>query len=93
MTPIIEFELFDVWGNDFMGPFMSSHDIKYILDAVNYMSEWVKAIAFSNNKGRNVIVFLKKNLFSQFSTPCIIISDGGSHFCNFYSRTYLRNMV
>lgn len=31
MTPILELELFDVWGIDFMGPFMSSYSMKYIL--------------------------------------------------------------
>ena len=31
MTPILEVELFDVWGIDFMGPFESSYRQKYIL--------------------------------------------------------------
>lgn len=29
-----------------------------------------------------VINFLKKNIFSCFDTPRVLVSDGGSHFCN-----------
>ena len=75
-------ELFDVWGIDFMGPFMSSHGMKYILVAVDYVSKWVEAISLANNEGKSVTTFLKKNIFSRFATPRTIISDGGSHLCN-----------
>ena len=75
-------ELFDVWGIDFMDPFVSSHGMKYILVAVDYVSKWVEAIALTNNEGKSVTAFLKKNIFSRFGTPRAIISDGGSHFCN-----------
>ena len=34
VNPILVIELFDVWGIDFMGPFVSSHAMKYILVAV-----------------------------------------------------------
>ena len=39
-------------GIDFMGPFVSSHGMKYILVEVYYVSKWVEAIALSNNEGR-----------------------------------------
>lgn len=29
-----------------------------------------------------VIKFLKKNMFTRFGTLRVLISDGGSHFCN-----------
>ena len=70
-------ELFDVWGIDFMGPFVSSHGMKYILVAVDYVSKLVEAIALANNEGKSVTTFLKKNIFSRFGTPRAIISDGG----------------
>ena len=38
---ILEVEVFDCWGIDFMGPFPSSYGNKYILDAVDYVSKWV----------------------------------------------------
>ena len=82
MNPILVIELFDVWGIDFMGPFVSSYGMKYILVAVDYVSKWVEAVALSNNEGKSVTAFLKENIFSRFGTPRAIISDGGSHFCN-----------
>ena len=75
-------ELFDELGNDFMGPFVSSHGMKYILMAVDYMSKWVEDIALTNNEWKSVTAFLKKNIFSRFGTPRAIISDGGFHICN-----------
>ena len=71
-------ELFDVCGIDFMGPFVSSHGMNYILVAVDYVSKWVEAIALANNEGKSVTAFLKKNIFFRFGTPRAIISDGGS---------------
>ncbi|XP_070021501.1 uncharacterized protein [Nicotiana sylvestris] len=46
------------------------------------VSKWVEAIALPNNEARCVTTFLKKNIFTRFSTPRAILSDGGSHFCN-----------
>ena len=31
LNPILVIDLFDVWGIDFMGPFVSSHGMKYII--------------------------------------------------------------
>nr|GEZ70109.1 reverse transcriptase domain-containing protein [Tanacetum cinerariifolium] len=74
-------EIFDVWGIDFMGPFPSSRGNKYILVAVDYLSKWVEAKALPTNDARVVCKFLK-SLFARFGTPCAIISDHGTHFCN-----------
>ena len=89
LNPILVIELFDVWGIDFMGPFVNSHGMKYILVAVDYVSKWVEAIALTNNEGKSVTVFLKKNICSRFGTPSAIISDGGSHFCNLFFKGLL----
>jgi len=82
MNPIQEVEVFDVWGIDFMGPFVSSYSNKYILVAVDYVSKWVEAAALPTNDAKGVIGFLRKNIFTRFGTPRAIISDGGTHFCN-----------
>nr|GEV10006.1 reverse transcriptase domain-containing protein [Tanacetum cinerariifolium] len=74
-------EIFDVWGIDFMGPFLSSRGNKYILVAVDYLSKWVEAKALPTNDARVVCKFLK-NFFAQFGAPRAIISDRGTHFCN-----------
>ena len=39
LNPILEIELFDVWGIDFMGPFPNSFGNQYILVAVDYVSD------------------------------------------------------
>ena len=79
---ILEVELFDVWGIDFMGPFPSSLGYKYILVMVDYVSKWVEAMPTLTNDARVVKKMLKKVIFLRFGTPRALISDGGSHFCN-----------
>nr|GEW64989.1 DNA-directed DNA polymerase [Tanacetum cinerariifolium] len=68
--------IFNVWGIDFMGPFLSSRGNKYILVAVDYLSKWVEAKALLANDARVVLKFLK-SLFARFGTPRAIISDHG----------------
>ncbi|GKA95557.1 reverse transcriptase domain-containing protein [Tanacetum coccineum] len=75
-------EIFDVWGIDFMGPFLSSHGNKYILVAVDYLSKWVEAKALPTNDARVVVKFLK-SLFARFGTPRAIISDRGTHLSKY----------
>nr|XP_016469156.1 PREDICTED: uncharacterized protein LOC107791583 [Nicotiana tabacum] len=82
MNPIQEVEMFDVWGIDFMGPFVSYFGNKYILVVVDYVSKGVGATALPTKDARVVVGFLKKNIFTCFGTPRAIISDGGTHFCN-----------
>ncbi|KAK6138844.1 hypothetical protein DH2020_027413 [Rehmannia glutinosa] len=93
MTNIIEVELFDVWGIDFMGPFPSSLGYQYILLAVEYVSCWVEAIPSKTNDAQIVMRFLKKNIFTRFGTPRALISDGGSHFVNKLIKQILEKTV
>nr|GEW07233.1 retrovirus-related Pol polyprotein from transposon 17.6 [Tanacetum cinerariifolium] len=74
-------EIFDVWGINFMGPFLNSKGNKYILVVVDYLFKWIEAKALPTNDARVVVKFLK-SLFSWFGTPKAIISDHGTHFCN-----------
>lgn len=39
--PILEVEIFDVWGINFMGPFPSSNEKKFILVGENYVFKWI----------------------------------------------------
>jgi len=79
---IMEVDVFYCWGIDFMGPFPSSTGNEYILVVVDYVSKWVEAMATSRNNAKTVVKFIKKNFFSRFRVPQILISDGGSHICN-----------
>ena len=82
LTNIIEIELFDCWGIDFVGPLPPSLNHEYILVAVEYVSKWVEVVASPKADAKTVIRFLKKNIFSRFGSPRVLISDGGTHFCN-----------
>ena len=82
MNPILEVELFDLWGIDFMRPFPASYNNLYILLAVDYVSKWVEAIPTRINDAKVVAQFLRSNIFSRFGTPRALITDNGTHFCN-----------
>ena len=79
---ILEVEVFDCWGIDFMGPFPSSYGNRYILVAVDYVSKWVEALATPTNDAAVVLKLFKTIIFPKFGVPRIVISDGGSHFVN-----------
>ncbi|GKC04315.1 reverse transcriptase domain-containing protein [Tanacetum coccineum] len=74
-------EIFNIWGIDFMGPFLKSHKFEYILVIVDYVSKWAKAQSLPTNDARVIITFLK-NLFCRFEMPKALISDRGTQFCN-----------
>ncbi|GJZ34384.1 reverse transcriptase domain-containing protein [Tanacetum coccineum] len=79
-TGLISFAMQE--GIDFMGPFPSSNGNKYILVAIDYVSKWVEAQALPTSDARNVVKFLKR-LFAHFGMPKALISDRGTHFCNY----------
>jgi len=79
---ILEVEAFDCWGIDFVGPLPSSFSNEYIFVAVDYVTKWVEAVAAPKADAKTVIKFLKRNIFCRFGTPRVLISGGGSHFCN-----------
>ena len=82
MSTILEVELFDLWGMDFIGPFPPSFSNLYILLAVDYVSKWVEAILTRTNNANVVAKFLRSHIFTRFGTPRALITDGGTHFCN-----------
>ena len=68
LNPILEVEIFDVWGIDFMRPFSNSFGNQFILIAVDYVSKWIK-VPTKTNDNKVVVKFLKENNFSHFDTP------------------------
>jgi hypothetical protein len=82
LTTVEEVEVFDCWGVDFAGPFPPSFTNEYILVGVDYVSKWVDAIPYAKANAKTVVRFLKKNIFSRYGSPRVLISDEGSHFCN-----------
>ena len=82
MRLILEVEIFDLWGIDFMRPFPPSDGTKYILVAVDYASKWVQAIPTMINNHREVVTFVIRCIFSRYGCLRAIISDGGLYFNN-----------
>lgn len=80
LKPNLKVELFDVWGIDFMGPFLRSFGNKYSLVQVDYVSKWVDAVVPPNNESKSVTFFLNKYTFTRFGMPRAIISNEGSIF-------------
>ena len=92
MRPILEVEIFNLWGIDFMGPFppSTSDGKEYILVAVDYVSKWIEAIPTRTSDHREVLRFITRCIFNRFSCPRAIISDGGSHFNNSHFRALVK---
>ncbi|XP_048498011.2 uncharacterized protein LOC125496554 [Beta vulgaris subsp. vulgaris] len=85
---ILEVEPFDIWGVDFMGPFVSSCGNVYILIVVDYVTKWVEAMASPTNNRKVVTKLLKKIIFPRFGGLRVLISDGGSHFAKKQLEAY-----
>ena len=82
MRTILEVELFDLWGMNFMDPFPSSFSNLYILLIVDNVSKWVKAILTRTKDASVIAKFLHSHIFTWFGTSRALITDGGTHFCN-----------
>ena len=67
---ILEVEIFDVWGINFIGPFLSSFGAHYILVVVYYVSKWVEAVPTRTNDNPVVVKILRENIIFRFRAPC-----------------------
>lgn len=74
-------ELFDVWGIDFMRPFVILYCNKYRFMVMDYVSKWVDATAFLNNNTK-VSDSWRNTSLQGLGHAKKILSDGGAHFCN-----------
>lgn len=73
---ILEVEIFDFWGIDFMGPYPSSMGNQFILIILDYVSKWIKVMSSQTNDARVVIRMFKKNIFPMFGVCKIVIING-----------------
>ncbi|EOY21425.1 Uncharacterized protein TCM_012947 [Theobroma cacao] len=72
-----------------MGPFIFSFNNCYILLAIYYVSKSVETMALPANDAKVMLKFLRKNIFTRFGIPLVIVSGEGSHFCNNYFAALL----
>jgi len=80
LTYNLQVELFDLWGIDYIGPFVRFQGYEYILVAIDYVSKWVKAMACKATDAKHARKIFYEIIFPRFGTPRMVISDGGSHF-------------
>ncbi|XP_070008507.1 uncharacterized protein [Nicotiana sylvestris] len=70
---------FYMWDEPFLN---NNAQINWCQRTVDYVSKWVEAIALPTNDAKVVVSFVKKHIFTRFGTSRVLISDGGTHFCN-----------
>jgi hypothetical protein len=80
LTSNLQIDIFDVWGNDFMGPFPNSKGCEYILVVVDYVSKWVEALPCWVADAMDSKRMFHEIIFPRYGVPTIVIGDGGSHF-------------
>ncbi|CAN6716173.1 unnamed protein product [Malus baccata var. baccata] len=68
----------------------SDYALGAVLGQIDYVSKWVEAKATRTNDSKVVADFIITNIFARFGMPRVIISDGGSHFCNRTIEALLR---
>ena len=69
LTNNLQIELFDVWGIDYMGPFLKSKNYGYILVAIDYVSKWVEAMPCKVADARNSKKMFEETIFPRFGVP------------------------
>ena len=69
LTPILEVEIFDLWGINFMGPSPMSYGNQFILVAVDYVSKWAEAVPTRANDNQVVIKFLRETIIHASKPP------------------------
>ena len=76
----LQIDIFDVWGIDFMGPFVNSHGFEHILVMVEYVSKRVEAMPCRKASKEESIHMIKSIILPRYGVPRILISDGGPQF-------------
>jgi hypothetical protein len=89
LTNNLQIELFDVWGIDYMGPFLKSKNYEYILMAVDYVSKWVEVLPCRAADSKSSKKMFEEIIFPRFGVPRMVISDGGTNFIDKDFRKYL----
>ena len=76
LTNNLYIKLFDVWGIDYMGPFLKSRNYEYILVAVDYVSKWVEAMPCRAADAKSSKRMFEETIFPCFGVPRMVTSDG-----------------
>lgn len=81
-----------IWclGGIFHEMFLTSYKNHYILVITDYVSKWVETIANPTKDAKVIIKFIKRNIFTRFGAPKVVINDRGSHFYNYMIEKILK---
>ncbi|XP_070036930.1 uncharacterized protein [Nicotiana tomentosiformis] len=93
LNSILVYEIFDVWGIDFIGPFPSSHSYEYILVAVDYVSKWVEAIPTRTNDAWFSTLLSKYGVTHKTGTPYHAQNSGQIEVANHELKRILEKTV
>ena len=88
LTSNLVVELFDVWGIDFMGPFVPSCGFEYILFVVDQVSKWVEAIATQTNNADYVVKFVKDVILTGMAHHELSLAMEATTFVTIVSTDY-----
>jgi hypothetical protein len=55
----------------------------YIIVAVDYLTKWAEAMPTFDNTKKTVLFFIFNHIVTRFGVPQAIVTNHGSHFCNF----------
>jgi hypothetical protein len=64
----------------------------YIIVAVDYFTKWVEEMPTFDNTRKNVVLFIFNHIVTRFGVPQAIITNHGSHFCNFMMFKLTENL-
>jgi transposase InsO family protein len=90
LTLNFQFDIFDVWGIDFMGLFTNSEGCEYILVIVDYVSKWVESLTCRVADAMHSKRMFNEVMFPGYRVPRIVINDRGSHFID---RTFRKALT
>lgn len=88
---IIEVEVFDCWGIDFIGLLPSSFSNEYILVAVDYVFKWVEAIRAPKSYAKRWSSSCRRISLLDLVSPRVLFSDGKLHFCKSQLKKVLKH--
>eukprot|EP00253_Pinus_taeda_P016111 PITA_16111 len=84
LHPIVSISPFSKWGIDFIT--CNSHSAGahgYIILVVDYFIKWVEAMPTYRDDDKTPTIFIFNHVIAWFGIPQAIVTDHGSHFCNF----------
>jgi hypothetical protein len=79
---IFSFAPFQQWGLDFIGQFSQSSIVGHIwiLEATDYFTRWIEAVALKTSSSPLIIRLLEENILTRFGVPQKLTTDNASVF-------------